>query len=280
MPIAPSIGAFFLMVGVFSSSGYGQSLRSVATVTQDSSQRGHNAVIQGSDWKYLLGAVALVSAAAVGDRAIERRFLQQSVQTNEGFRRTSDAAGVIGDPGSIVFSAGTYFIGLGTHSRSIAALGMYTGEAVVLGGVVAEAVKGLAGRSRPKVDTAQVRSFHFGRGFSNDDYGSFPSAETTITFAAATASSMYVRRQWPSASRIVTPAAYAAATLVGISRIYKNEHWASDVAAGAVIGSVAGVGFDRWNRAHPNNIFERVFLPRSFSAARGRATALWSFEFR
>lgn len=260
------------------SPAHGQTSSKADSTARTSPASRRYALVRSADLKYLLGATALIGAAYAGDRSVERRFSQRNLQDNHGLRETLNAAGALGDPGTIVFSAVVYFSGIATHSRSVAALGMYTGEAVVLGGVVSETLKGLAGRARPKIDTTRVRDFQFGRGFSNDDYGSFPSAETTIAFAAATASSLYVRREWPSAAHIVTPVAYTAATLVGVSRIYKNEHWASDVVTGAVIGSLAGVGFDRWNRAHPNNVFERVFLPRSFSSTRGRATVVWYFE--
>lgn len=252
----------------------------IRTETPDSTTHHAARTVRLRDAPYLLSAAALILASSASDRSVERYASKSSVQKSDVLHQTFNVSGAFGDPGAIVFSAAAYVAGIATHSRSVAGLGMYTGEAVVLGGVVAETLKGVAGRSRPKLDSTRVDDFMFGRGFSNDDYGSFPSAETTIAFAAATASSLYVRRQWPSAAHFVTPVAYTAATLVGISRIYKKEHWASDVATGAVIGSVSGVVFDRWNVAHPNNIFERVFLPRSFSTPRGRLTAIWYLEFR
>jgi membrane-associated phospholipid phosphatase len=49
---------------------------------------------------------------------------------------------------------------------------------------------------------------------------------TTATVFAT----MYRDQRW------VPPVAYGLATLVGLSRIYDNAHWASDVMAGAAIG--------------------------------------------
>jgi membrane-associated phospholipid phosphatase len=60
---------------------------------------------------------------------------------------------------------------------------------------------------------------------------SFPSAHTSNIFTTATTFAViYHDKKW------VPPLAYGMATLVGISRIYRNAHWASDVVGGALIG--------------------------------------------
>jgi hypothetical protein len=42
-------------------------------------------------------------------------------------------------------------------------------------------------------------------------------------------------------SRIwIAPLLYGGATLAGMSRIYQDEHWASDVATSVLIGTVSG----------------------------------------
>ncbi|WP_062544314.1 phosphatase PAP2 family protein [Rufibacter tibetensis] len=64
---------------------------------------------------------------------------------------------------------------------------------------------------------------------------SFPSSHTSNAFAAATAiASVYQDNHW------VPQAAYGLATLVGLSRINDNKHWASDVLAGAALGYLTG----------------------------------------
>ncbi|MBS1586402.1 MAG: phosphatase PAP2 family protein [Bacteroidetes bacterium] len=65
--------------------------------------------------------------------------------------------------------------------------------------------------------------------------GSFPSGHTTAAFAAATVFSVEYRDQ-----PVIPIIAYAAATLVGLSRITENKHWATDVFAGAALGYVTG----------------------------------------
>jgi membrane-associated phospholipid phosphatase len=65
----------------------------------------------------------------------------------------------------------------------------------------------------------------------NEEHTSFPSAHTSNAFTTATVfATLYKDEKW------VAPAAYGLATLVGLSRIHENAHWASDVLAGAAIG--------------------------------------------
>lgn len=64
---------------------------------------------------------------------------------------------------------------------------------------------------------------------------SMPSGHTSTAFAAATSiASVYHDSPW------VPKVAYGVATLVGLSRINDNKHWASDVLAGAALGYLSG----------------------------------------
>jgi len=134
-----------------------------------------------------LGVTAAAAAMMSVDESIARRLQRPSTQSNTFFKGTTNVFSNLGFPGSAMISAGTYFLGLGKHSRPIAALGMRTGEAIVLGGVLAEGLQMTIGRARPQRDINNARDFQFGKGFSSDDYTSLPSAHVTVAFAAATA---------------------------------------------------------------------------------------------
>ncbi|MFN2604201.1 MAG: phosphatase PAP2 family protein [Gemmatimonadaceae bacterium] len=234
------------------------------------------ALIRHRDAIIGLGVAALTAVTMSVDESVARDLQGSSVQTNGGLKGTANVFNTIGFPGSVVLSASTYFFGLAKHSRPIASLGMHTGEAIVFGGGLAEGLQMTIGRARPQRDVNDHDDFIVGKGFGNEDYTSFPSAHTTVAFATATAVSREVGRSWPGASKYVTPISYSVATLVGLSRMYKNKHWASDVVGSAGLGIYSAVLFDRYNVAHPGNIFERTFLPKSIMQTRSGIALVWS----
>jgi hypothetical protein len=58
----------------------------------------------------------------------------------------------------------------------------------------------------------------------------------------------------------VAPVMYGGATLIGASRMYSNNHWASDVLMGAAIGTFAGRKIVRFHHSHPSNDIDRILL--------------------
>lgn len=227
-----------------------------------------------------LGVAAATVATMSVDESIAQRLQHPAVQSNGTMTGFANVFNNIGFPGTPIISAGFYFLGLARHSRPIASLGMHTGEAIVLGGVLSEALAMTIGRARPLHDVTQSRDFQFGKGFSNDDYTSLPSAHVTVAFAAATAISSEVGRSWPAAKRYVAPLSYSVAGLVGLARMYKNKHWASDVVAAGGLGTYSAVLFDRYNRSRPDNIFNRIFLPASVVPYRSGVRVAWSVTLR
>ena len=63
---------------------------------------------------------------------------------------------------------------------------------------------------------------------------SFPSGHTTEAFALASVIADHYQESW------VGYASYSVAGLVGIARSYHGAHFASDVLAGALIGTLVG----------------------------------------
>jgi len=115
-------------------------------------------------------------------------------------------------------------------------------QAFITAASIETVIKYLTSRQRPSfydpTSKLNANSFHgpfYSLQHHTASYVSFPSGHTTVIFAAATVFAMEYRSQ-----RIIPIIAYSAATLVGLSRITENQHWASDVIAGAALGFLCG----------------------------------------
>ena len=171
-------------------------------------------------------------------------------------------------PGALVLPA-LWAGGRLAGNDHLAALGLHATEAVAIGLGTTAVVKSLAGRQRPDVEPRDASSWKLGRGWRQTDYSSFPSGHTTIAFAAASAISGELKAWRPDVRRWLAPVLYGGAALVGASRIYDDEHWASDVVAGAGIGMLAGRATVRWHQAHPDNRVDGWLLSGSLLPAAG-----------
>ena len=102
------------------------------------------------------------------------------------------------------------------------------GQASLYAGAITFLLKGAIGRARPLTEEG-IASYHPFTLFS-DNYHSLPGGHTTAAFALSTVLS---RNAGPTWLKIV---AYLPAVLTPISRVYQDEHWASDNILGAAIG--------------------------------------------
>jgi membrane-associated phospholipid phosphatase len=206
------------------------------------------------------GFVGLTVAMFALDRHIADQIHQDS--TFNGFTQKS-AVGfeTISSPGAYVIGGGLYLYGRLAKKPNLTDLAWHGTEAVLMANAVTGLLKGTLGRARPFVSNdTNPRDFRFGGGFSTSDRQSFPSGHTTTAFAAAAAVTSEIRRLHPKALPYVATVMYGGATLVGLSRMYHNKHWASDVALGAAVGTFSGLKVVRYSHAHPDNKLDHWIL--------------------
>src|SRR3954468_13242170 len=218
-------------------------------------------LFNGRDVIRALGFTGLTIAMFPVDRSIARRLTNERSKANQFLNNASKGVEYIADPGSIVIGTSLYVIGRVSHHPGLADLGWHGTESVLLGSSITWLVKGLAGRARPfsTADTT-AHDFKFGGGFGNADRQSFPSGHTTAAFAAAAAGTSEAERGWPGHFWLVAPAMFGGASLVGVSRMYHDRHWASDVVFGAAVGRFRDLKVVRYAHAHPRNFLDRAIL--------------------
>lgn len=233
---------------------------------------GRDALILGA---FTAGTVAVApldrhfASILQNPRAQENRFLSRSATT---FR-------ILGLEGVLASGALLYIAGRIDGQRRMQDLGLHGVEAVVVSTATSFAIKTLAGRARPYIDATNPHDFQLGRGFSSDDYQSFPSGHTTAAFAFASTVSRETQMWWPRSRWYIGTLMYGGATLVGMSRMYNNVHWASDVLGGAAIGTLVGLKVVRYHHSHPDNAIDRALL-RGRRGALGAPIPLVTLRFR
>jgi membrane-associated phospholipid phosphatase len=207
---------------------------------------------------FVLGTIAMFPL----DKHIALHFQKPS---NSSFlKNASTGVEVIASPGAYVIGGSLYLVGRIGKMDRVADLGWHGTEAVLLADGITSLIKGVGGRSRPFVSNGErPADFNFGKGFGNGDYSSFPSGHSTTAFAAAAAVTNETTRWWPRSTWIVGPVMYAGATAVGLSRMYHNKHWASDVVMGAAIGTFSGRKVVQYVHGHPGNKLDAILLRTS-----------------
>jgi membrane-associated phospholipid phosphatase len=222
---------------------------------------------------FLLGTLAMYPI----DRAVADAVQEPGRQANDLLRGAATGFRLLGNPGSLLISSGMYAVGRVAGHSELADVGLHTAESLATAIAITGAVKGLAGRARPEADQEHPYRFGFGRGFSADSFQSFPSGHTSSAFATAAAVSAEIGRIYPKTRVWVKPLLYGGAGLVGISRTYNNKHWASDVVAGAALGTFTGWKVVRYNHTHRGNRLDRIFLEAHISATPDGVLVAWTF---
>lgn len=179
----------------------------------------------GSDWRRAAGAGGSLGALFLADESIDSFARRQRSRFTD---RVSGATTWIGggkgfDVPFVLIGEGLVFSDANTRDMGRDAL-----EACLFSEYLTKGLKNAIGRERP-FETNGETTF---RPLSTHD--SFPSAHTTQAFAIASVVAMR------SEGWLVPTLAYTAATVVAFDRVNVRVHFASDVFAGALVGTVTG----------------------------------------
>jgi membrane-associated phospholipid phosphatase len=199
-------------------------------------------------WYRTAAVVAVTGGILLLDKPISRAAVDWR-QKSPSMVSTSKFVTNFGGPYEVVTLAALGTYGWVFKNEKIKTTTLLATQAYITSAVIFEAAKFLSGRQRPYYYEPETNSNspHWHGPFyqyKKDEYGnkpnsysytSFPSGHTTLAFAAATVYAMeYSDRP---AVKILS---YGAASIVGLSRITENKHWASDVFIGGILGHLIG----------------------------------------
>jgi membrane-associated phospholipid phosphatase len=167
---------------------------------------------------WLAGGAALAYGIHREDGVINRRLLG-----NDTVDTLFRPGKIVGNGGTVTAASfATYVAGRAMHKPRLQHLGMDEIEGAILAQAISEAAKVTIRRDRPiHPDGKQAKGY------------SMPSGHATLTFTAATILQQHLGYK----AGIPT---YLVASYVAMSRLHDNNHFASDVVAGAATGIIIG----------------------------------------
>lgn len=188
------------------------------------------------DWLMVGGIAAGIGTVAAFDEDIQRAIKHhKSHATTVIF----DNVQPLGNEYAIGIVGGFYLAGeiFKDPKAKATALDSISASAIA-SGMVANSLKYVIGRARPP---SRQGAYDFEPFTGND---SFASGHTTEAFTLASVISDHYDEPW------VKFTSYGLAATVGYARLNNNRHWASDVLAGAAIGTFVGKTVVRFNKEH------------------------------
>ncbi len=240
LPVTMRTLAFLLILASAASAQQLDSTRSLSSVVLSDAATTLNAVahyvtsplrFDRSDWLLAGGVLAGTGLLMTQDRAIHDGLHSDGRDSYNGdFWDIPTAFGDFIGAGGL--ATALYGIGLATESENLRVTGRLIVESIASAALTAFTVRVLSGRSRPFTGNGP---WHFRPIGWIHDHQSFPSGHSTTAFALCTVLGERIGTTW---SRIGFT---GVATLTAIARVRNNQHWASDVALGAVLGITAGL---------------------------------------
>lgn len=211
-----------------------------------------------------LVATGIASAGAIAvsgfDLRVARWARSADVQGDSSRQNLVDELTRINETPLMLAALATYGVGRVAGSHTTADVGLHTLQALVLTTAVSQVVRGVFGRVRPRVSLEDPYAFRPGTGFSGFETRSFPSLHTSAAFATATALVGEIRVRRPAAVKVAAPLLYTAAMVPGLTRVYLDQHWASDIVAGAFVGALLGSRVVSYAHSHRRTRLDQVLL--------------------
>jgi len=211
----------------------------------------------------IAGAAVVTGVTSIFDKRIAAWFQSPHVQGSSSFNHDIGQLTRINETPLAIASILTYGVGRLANSHTTADVGLHWTEALLLTDVISEAIRGPVGRARPRVSMDDQYKFQFGAGFTKFENRSWPSLHAAVGFATAAALDEEIEVRNPTAAKYAAVPLYAFAMIPGLTRMYLNQHWASDVVAGAFIGQFLGQRVVHYAHTHKRTKLDRALLATS-----------------
>ncbi|MEH6658928.1 phosphatase PAP2 family protein [Leeuwenhoekiella marinoflava] len=190
---------------------------------------------QGDDFLRLGGVAAGTTGLFLLDDEIRHRFLSHKDDVPDILLDYGRYAGA--PQNNYGITGAVYLTGLITKNEKLRRTGVLMISAATAAGFIQQVSKTLVGRARPG---AGFGNHHFKPNGGSAAYRSFPSGHAVLTFTTAYTISKQFDNKWVKGGII------AVGLIPGLSRIYEEAHWASDVALSWAMSAFIVEAIDRY----------------------------------
>lgn len=183
-------------------------------------------------------SLGILGTAALIDRPLQDEMRRHAPNDNRAVLQVER----LGAQYSVLVLGGFYLAGSSGDETASEVAQDGLAASLIASGLIAPTIKLVVGRSRPRSNSGTA---HF-KPFS-DLNASFPSGHTTEAFALASVISEHYQQDW------VAYTSYGLASMVGLARSYHSAHFASDIVAGAALGTWVGQSVVTHNQRYRHN---------------------------
>ncbi|MDI6840401.1 MAG: phosphatase PAP2 family protein [bacterium] len=180
------------------------------------------------DWAKFSCVLVATGSFASNDETI-RNFSQSRRSSTTD--KIDDIFRPLGAEGAALMLGSVYLYGCITSNTKLKKAALLSGESALISTAIVGAIKCLIGRSRPYMEKG---AFSCSPPSIYSDNHSFPSGHTSTAFSIASCITDEYKNP------IIGGLAYGVATVVGLSRVNDDKHWASDIFVGSLIGISVG----------------------------------------
>ena len=190
---------------------------------------------QGDDWLNFGYVIAGAAAISLIDKDVRGFFLRNQSETGDALAKIGE---FYGEPLTIVLITGSiYLFGNIADNAWARETAIIMTAALLPGGIYQTTAKISAGRARPYLD---LGNYYFDPFRMEEGYYSFVSGHTLV---AMTTSFVLAARINNS---IAKGFLYSLGVLSGLSRLYSDDHWLSDVVLGGALAAAVSQSAATW----------------------------------
>lgn len=178
----------------------------------------------------ITGSVLLTTSALyLKDESFRAYAKKNQNSVNDKIMSVGSAYGNLITP--VTVGGSIYIYGLAFKDDYTRVTGRMVFESVLYSGIITTILKSVAGRYRPYTNAG---SKYFTPFQIDEGKLSFPSGHSTVAFAMSSVLANRIKNTYASIGF------YTIAGLTSIARVYKDDHWSSDVILGSAIGYFVG----------------------------------------